>query len=256
MATVMSSCEKELDFKYIDIDPIIVIEGELTPDGVKVGLTMTTPMDEPMDRSHITDATVTLTDLTDEVDFTLAPDDDGFYVAATTGTDGHRYRLSVDRGAAHYEAETLMLGPTEITNLEFDWVKMPYDRVAILQAKFTDDPAVMQFYWVKLYRNGEIYSWEEVDDRSADNGTLTIFYMTTREDTDEEDDDRVIFDGDEITLSVAPITHEMHDYLEALKNDSNGPAMFTGDKCLGYFTATSPVERNIVFRLAEIPDAD
>jgi hypothetical protein len=46
----------------------------------------------------------------------------------------------------------------------------------------------------------------------------------------------------------------MHDYLEALQNDSNGPAMFSGDKCLGYFVATSPVSASIVFRPDEIPE--
>lgn len=65
LMTALTGCEKELDFKYHDIDPIVVIEGELTPDGAKVGITMTTPMDEPMDRTHLTDATVRIEDITE-----------------------------------------------------------------------------------------------------------------------------------------------------------------------------------------------
>lgn len=34
--------------------------------------------------------------------------------------------------------------------------------------------------------------------------------------------------------------------------DSSGPAMFSGGRCLGYFIATSPVERSVVFRPDEI----
>lgn len=49
LMAAMTSCEKELDFKYHDIAPLTVIEGELTPDGAKVGITLTTPMAEPMD---------------------------------------------------------------------------------------------------------------------------------------------------------------------------------------------------------------
>ena len=37
-------------------------------------------------------------------------------------------------------------------------------------------------------------------------------------------------------------------------NDSNGPAMFSGDKCLGYFMATSPVSESIAFHPDEIPE--
>lgn len=85
-------------------------------------------------------------------------------------------------------------------------------------------------------------------------GVSTFITMTTRRDTDEEDDDTVLFDGDVITVTVSPISLGMHDYLEALQNGSNGPAMFRGDKCLGYFMATSPVSDSIVFHPDEIPE--
>lgn len=79
----MASCEKELDFKYNDIEPLTVIEAEITPDGAKVGITLTTPMDEPMDRSHLTDAVVTLTDLTDGTVYDLSVDAEGFFTDPT-----------------------------------------------------------------------------------------------------------------------------------------------------------------------------
>ena len=129
---------------------------------------------------------------------------------------------------------------------------MPYDYVAVLQGKFLDNQSDSeQYYWVKLYRNGYIYQWAEVDDRTAEDGKVRVFTMTTRKDTDEEDEKSVLYDGDIITCTVM---EEMHNYLEALQNDSNGPFLFSGDRCLGYFIATSPVSDSITFHPDEIPE--
>ena len=251
----MSSCSKDLDFKYHDIDPLTVIEAELTPGGSRVAITLTTPMDEPMDRTRLTDATVTLRDLSAGTEFLLHADPDGYFTDPTPGIPGHDYRLTVQRGPAIYETETHMYPPTEIVSLEFNWINMPYDQVAVLQAQYLDDPSTDQeCYWVKLYRNGEIYSWQEQDDRGAVDGVATFFTMTSRRDTDEEDDDEVLFDGDEMTFTVTQISKAMHDYLEALQHDSNGPAMFTGPRVLGYFLASSPVSRTITFHPDQIPE--
>ena len=44
---------------------------------------------------------------------------------------------------------------------------MPYDEVAVLKGEFYDnDTSDDECYWIKLYRNGEIYMWEEMDDLS------------------------------------------------------------------------------------------
>ena len=72
-------------------------------------------------------------------------------------------------------------------------------------------------------------------------GVLTAVTMTSRNDTDAEDDESVLYDGDVISVSISTVSRVMYDYLEALQNDISGPAIFTGDKCLGYFMATSPV---------------
>ncbi|MDE6835901.1 MAG: hypothetical protein K2J03_02965, partial [Muribaculaceae bacterium] len=60
----LTGCEKELDFKYHDLESPLVIEATLSQEGSNVRLTHTTPMDEPMQRGRLTDATVSITDLT------------------------------------------------------------------------------------------------------------------------------------------------------------------------------------------------
>ena len=250
---ILCACEKELDFKYHDIEPLTVIEGELTPHGAKVAITLTTPMDELMDRKCLTDADVTITDLTDGVEYRLSADHDGYFTDTAAGKPGHRYRLTVVRDGNTYAMETMMYPATEIMDAQFNWISMPYDKVAVFQARYLDNPAYTgDCYWVKLYRNGEIYSWQEQDDRTASGGVNTFFTMTSRKDTDEEEDDEVLFDGDVMTVTVIPISREMHDYLEALQNDSNGPFLFSGPRVLGYFLASTPASRSVTFHPDEI----
>ena len=255
VAVLLAACQKDLDLKYHEIDALTVIEAELTPEGIMAGITLTTPMDMPMDRTRLTDATVTLTDLASGAVYDLEPDSDGYFADSTPGIPGHDYRLTVVRDGIVYEAETRMYPPTEIISMEFNWINMPYDQVAVFQGQFLDDAATEgDCYWIKLYRNGKIYLWQEADDRGAVDGVGSFFTMTSRRDTDQEDEDEVLFDGDVVTFSVCRISRAMHDYLEALQNDSNGPAMFVGPRCLGYFLATSPVSESITFHPDEIPE--
>ena len=253
MLLTLMSCEKNLDLKYHDIEPLTVIEAELTQEGIKVGLKLTTPMDEPMDRTLLTDAEIILTDINSGSEYNLTRDSEGYYVDATPGVIGHEYKLTVARNGDVYEAKTVMYPSTEIIGLEFNWINMPYDQVAVLQAQFMEDTSQDgDCYWIKLYRNGEIYLWQEADDRNAVNGIGTFLTMTSRKDTDEEEDDEVLFDGDVMTFSICRISRSLHDYLEALQNDSSGPAMFSGPRCLGYFIATIPASKSITFHPDEI----
>lgn len=266
---MLSSCEKEVDIKYHDIPPIPVIEAVLSPDGGKVGITLTTPMNEPITNDHLTDATVTLTDLTADRSYSLIPDDEGFYVDVTPGIYDHEYLLEVERKGYKYTAAATMYAPVEIYSAEFAWIKMPYDDVAVLQVRYSDNPTVSdQCYWVRVYRNGEIYQWNEQTDRTAENGVMNFFAMTSRRDIEAEDEGDVLKDGDIVRIDISPISRDMHDYLEALANDSSGPLMIDterlhqqadsgiADFCLGYFMATSTVSTTLVYHPDDIPYAD
>lgn len=242
-------CEKEIDFNYIDIEPLLVIEGALTQDGATVSLTLTTPMDEPMDKKCLTDAKVSITDITTGQIYPLTPDDDGIYLSNITGEENHTYLLEVERDGVAYKSESTMGAVSTITDMEFSWIKMPYDEVAVLQLSFTDNPNSRDdCYWVRLYRNGEAYQWAEVRDAGDEGGYVNKVFMTTRRDIDEEDEDDLLLDGDVVTATLVPISREMFSYLEALSvGNSNGPRMFEGGFCLGYFLAGPISRREIVF---------
>ncbi|MDE6683051.1 MAG: DUF4249 domain-containing protein, partial [Muribaculaceae bacterium] len=251
---LLAGCEKELDFKYHDIEPILVIEGSLTQTGAEVSLTLTTPMDEPMNREHLTDAEVMIADLTSGADFALAPDSEGVFISDVPGIEGHSYRLTVKRGGEVYISESIMGAEVDITAMEFNWIKMPYDYVAVLQVSFTDNPLSNDdCYWLRVYRNGEAYKWAEINDMLSANGIINEVMMTTRMDLDEEDEGDKLEDGDVIKATVVPVSREMYDYLEALSvGNSNGPRMFEGGFCLGYFLAAPITAKEVIFRPEEI----
>lgn len=251
----MTACKKEIDIDYKDIAPLTVIEGRLTQEGATIRISLTTPMDEPMDTTAITDAIVTLTDMTDGRTISLLPDCSGNYVSDEAGIPGHRYSLDVTRQNRSYRSESTMTLPTEIDTVELNWIRMPYDDVAIVKVRFNDtDSATGSCYWVRLYRNGEAYMWNLVTDMQADaSGLIDNLFMTSRRDLNEEDEATALRDGDILTATVTPIDRTMYDYLEALSADSNGPSLFAGDFCLGYFLAAPVASDTVTFHPAEIP---
>lgn len=249
MAVLAAGCEKELDFKYHDIEALTVMEGTLTESGADVTIRLTTPMDEPMDRTCLTDAQVTLSDLHTGERTVLTADDLGHYRSGAAGVPGHEYLLTVSRDGKEYTSASLMRRAPKIEGLEFKWISMPYDDVAALQVAFADsDPmAYGDCYWIRIYRNGEFYKWSTVQDDRAIDGILYDTVNTTRKDESAEDEDDLLVDGDEVRVTVAQVSKAFYDYLNAMSSDSNGPRMFQGDMCLGYFLAAGVSESAIVF---------
>lgn len=250
---LMQSCKKEIDIDYHDIEPLTVIEGQLTQNGAEVRITITTPMDEPMDKTLLTDANVVLTNLTTGEEEYLVTDEKGVFKTATPGIVGNEYELKMSRNGKTYSSRCKMPPAIELLGLEFNWIKMPYDHVAVLQVTFTDDTEETgECYWVRLYRNGEAYMWNLVTDIYASDGIINDVFMTSRKDLDEEDDATALRNGDIVSASVSPISRKMYDYLEAVSSDSNGPQLFEGDFCLGYFLASPVVESSVIFHPDEI----
>lgn len=254
LIVLMTSCEKELDFKYHEVDSQIVIEGAITQQGASVLITETTPMDEKLDLTPVTDADVVACDLNTGERRILYPNESGYFADDIPGEIGHEYRINVSYRGKSFEAECEMKPASQILGMEFQWIKMPYDYVAVLQVSFTDSDKDDDCYWIRLYRNEEPYMWIVSDDRRALNGVISEVVMTSRKDLDEEDEKSMLKDGDVVSASVAPISRSMYDYLNAIQADSNGPQMFTGDFCLGYFLAAPISVSSIEFKPDEMEE--
>lgn len=249
---LLFGCEKELDFKYHDVESQFVIEGNLTGKGAEVVLTYTVPMDDSLPAEKIVDAEVILEDLTDNSSFPLY-EEDGIFRNETPGIPDHSYCLRVKHGDNSYTSECLMRQGVEIIDLKFEWIKMPYDHVAILEVESTVSKTEGSAYWTRIYRNGEPYKWLVSHGSGAVNGVLNQTTFTTRQNLDEEDEKDMLKDGDVLKVVVLPISLEMYDYLTAISSDSNGPSMFSGGFCLGYFLAAEEAESSITFHPSEIP---
>lgn len=246
------SCEKELDFKYHDVESQLVIEGNLSEEGSQVTLSYTIPMDEPFPSKPVVDAEVILTDLTDNISYPLAQDK-GIFQNKISGIPGHTYELSVNHEGKTYKSTSLMRKGVEILELKFQWIKMPYDHVAVLEIISTVSEVEGTCYWTKIYKNGEPYKWLVSHGSGAIDEELTQTTFTTRQNPDDEDDEDNLKDGDVLKVVVLPVSLEMYDYVTGISSDSNGPAMFTGDFCLGYFLASEEAESSITFHPEEIP---
>lgn len=255
---IVASCEKEIDFEYKDIPEQQVIEGLMTQEGVCVRLTKTIPTDEPFNDNTITDAHVKVADTTTGEIYSLAPDEKGeFTYAGLTGETGHVYELTVTIGNDVYTSTSRMLPESQIVSSEFNWIKMPYDDVAVLKVQFTEVGDKKTHYWVRVYRNGEPYEWQALESRNAVGGIVTAMMMTSRKDVSAEDDASVLKEGDVVDIEVFTISEVMADYLDSLNNgDYNGNLMFSGSYCLGYFL-TAPVSRTqIIYHPDQIPYAE
>lgn len=255
LAFFLVSCEKELDFKYHDVESQLVIEATLSEAEAIVSLTNTIPMDDPLTVNRLTDADVSIKDNTDNIIFQLSSDIEGFFHGEIPGIPGHEYIIEVSRNGKDYLSSCRMSQPSRILSLDFQWIKMPYDYVAVLQVTFTDPiESSDDCYWIRLYRNGNSYMWLLSDDRKSVDGIINEVTMTSRKDISEEDDATVLQDGDVVSVTVAPISRAMYDYLTALQSDSNGPRMFEGDYCLGYFMAAPISKSEIIYRPSEMKE--
>lgn len=242
---ILSSCEKEIDFRYHDIDPIPVIEASLNDQGCDVIITLTTPMDETMNSNRITDANVSILDVNSGVEYDLHVNTEGIFHSSEAGIPGHDYQIIVKIGEETYTSTTRMLSPTEITDASFYWIKMPGDDMAALQVMFTDNVNTEDYYWIRIYRNGEMYSWSVINDHVASEGIVKEVITTTHKDPAQENENQIINSGDEIKVTVTPLNRKLFDYLNAIAGQSNGEPQFEGPVCLGYFIA-SPVSVSII----------
>ena len=249
---LLISCEKELDFKYHDVESQFVIEGTLSQQGIDVRLSYTTPMNEPFTSDYIMEAEVSLKDLTDGFVYNLSSEN-GNFINEIPGIPDHDYELTVNHRGKNYKSTCLMREGVEIVDLHFQWIKMPYDHVAVLEIISIVSEIEGTCYWTRIYKNGEPYKWLMSHGSGAIDGKLTQTTFTTRQNPDDEEDKDNLKEGDELTVMVWPISLEMYDYLVGITSDSNGPAMFSGDYCLGYFLAAENAESSIIFHPDDIP---
>ena len=253
----LTSCKKEIDFDFNEIEPLVVIEGRVTNEGTSVIITRSRSVTDSVSPRCLQGAAVTVT--ADGVATALTYDAaSDRYRSSMTGVAGKTYLLNVDFDGHHYEASAYMSPPAPILSADFCWMSVLDERVLVYELWAVDPfPDERNHYWYRIDRishhthlvdkkKSEPYRWGVLDDRGCPPGLVFLDMMSTSEKVMDEDEEenwkRILYDGDSIFCQLMTIDRPVYDYFSSLRAGQSGGANprsnITGG-CLGYFAAGS-----------------
>ena len=258
---LFTSCEKEIDVDYHQVDRLYVAEGLVTQDGktnrtnmpTYVRLTTTQDMTDNATNT-ITGATVVLSENGEVID-TLRYWRSGYYVSNCIGFKGCRYTMDIYLDGHHFQSSSVMQSEPQLSSFRFVWKDVLTERMLFADLKIDDISGENNYYFMHIYRNGVGYRWAVMDDSHNPGGELQqLFSCTTERNLDKNDDDG-LKDGDKIHVEVRSIDRRTYDYfysLQVMQNSSTNPVQnFTGG-CLGYFSACHIISYDTTFRRADV----
>ena len=253
----LTACEKELDFEYHETEPVVVIEGRVTNEGTEIVITKSRSVTDSV-RGRCRQGALVAVSVGGKkipVEYNAATDS---YRSALTGEPGHTYTLTVDFEGRHYEATSTMPPAAPIISAEFLWQPVLKERLLVYEVWAADpEPDVRNYYWYRMDRRSEHqhlkdkdlsqpYRWAVFDDRGNPPGRIYRDLMCTSEramdDDKEEDWERLLYDGDEISFTLMTIDRSVYDYYASLRAGQNGganPRSNISGGCQGYFAAGS-----------------
>lgn len=269
----LTSCKKEIDFDFNEIEPLVVIEGRVTNEGTKVVITPSRSVTDSIRPRCLQGATVAITA---EGISTIVPYDEtsDSYCSPLSGIPGTTYQLSVDYNGYHYEASAMMPEPAPIISADFYWMTMLDERMLVYELWALDPyPSQRNQYWYRIdrithhphfqgKRTTEPYRWGVLDDRGCPPGYVFLDMMSASEKTMDKDEEEhwksILYDGDSITCQLMTIDRPVYDYFSSLRAGQSGganPRTNISGGCLGYFAAGSVTRTDtIVFRRSNVKE--
>ena len=267
----LTSCKKEIDFDFNEIEPLVVIEGRVTNEGSKVLITPSRSVTDSIHPRCLQGATVTISAEGNTIILPYDEASDSYY-SPFSGVAGTTYQLSVDYDGHHYEASALMMEPAPIVSADFYWMTMLDERMLVYELWALDPyPSQRNQYWYRIdrithhphfegKRMTEPYRWGILDDRGCPPGYVFLDMMSASEKTmDKDEEDRwksILYDGDSITCQLMTIDRPVYDYFSSLRAGQSGganPRTNISGGCLGYFAAGSVTRTDtIVFYRSDV----
>jgi len=248
---LFSSCEKEIDIDYHQIDPLYVVEAYVSDNGMQARISMTNDMDNNDTSSSISGANVTITG-SDGSSETLPYVGDGTYKSFVCGTPGVEYRIDIDLDGHHFSSTSTMQEMPELNEFHFFWQNVVGQKILMAELLFQDIPNEDNWYFVHLYKNNTGFSWAVKRDEVNPDGEIQQLFSFGREDSDDED---MLREGDRLHLELRAIDQRTFDYfysMQIMDNTGTNPIQnFTGG-CLGYFSAYSEVTYDCVFHFSDV----
>lgn len=155
---LLSSCIDVIDLDIDEATPRIVIDGKINDKSfAEVKITSSIRIKDRNEFPAITDAKVTLTDVTSGVSQELIQTFPGVYASTElAGISGHTYHLLVVRSTEEYSATSTMPFPVEIKKLDFEesYRFHSSEKAYRLVATFDDPDTMGNNYRYVMYQNG------------------------------------------------------------------------------------------------------
>lgn len=249
--TFLSSCKKDIEVDYHQVEPLYVVEASVSDSGMKARISLTNDMDNNSTMSQISDATVIITG-SDGSSVTLPYVSNGTYKSVATGIPGVEYRIDIDIDGHHFSSTSVMQEMPELNDFHFMWKTIIQQKLLMAEALFQDIPNQDNWYFIHLYRNDSGLRWAVKRDDVDPDGELQQLFSFGTEDSDDED---MLHEGDRMHLELRAIDKRTYDYfysMQIMDNTGTNPIPnFTGG-CLGYFSAYSEVTYNCIFHTADV----
>lgn len=235
---VLTSCEKDIDFEYRNIEPLYVIESSISNEGAKASITQTLDMTSSDDPKGIDGAIVTIT-TDDGTIYALKDNGDGTYSSdEAKGIAGHTYTLTANINGKITRSTSVMQDELHLDSAYFAKAKMMGADMYMFIADLITDCSDNNYYHLIMYRNGEYYNWSATDNHGGPKiCELGIGCYISQNENHEED---IIHNGDTITAEIRRINKHTYDFLDTVylgAEEKCNPKSNFSNGVLGYFSA-------------------
>lgn len=248
-AIAVTACEKVIEPDFKNIEPQLVIEGEISdqPQNSQVRISRSTSFSEPGSFNGVTVAVVRVSDDLGNSE-TLTMQAPGIYQATTlTGVSGRTYFLNVYCDGKEYTSTCKMPGAVTVDTL-FQMTQIANDNTRrFLIPVYNDPPSEINFYRVKVYANHKPINKIFARTDRLTNGTKVTqpvgpFFLD-------------LLPGDTAKVVLYGIDKSVYDYFNGLEQALDGnsaapanPVNTISGGCLGYFSAHSQSERKLLVK--------
>lgn len=256
-----AACTKTLEMDYDEIEPMLVVQGNVSTDGMLVYLRHHSNMADTMNKEGVPGALVTIAG-SDGFEETLEYGDGRYYSPSNAkGVPGVTYTLRVECEGKVCHAQSTMPAPVDIDSVRWDWMPIINDvSIRIAKVFLTDDPSTTDYYYLEMTRDGKVMKTGV----SSDGGLSEAYNyfnwgMTSKNNQETEEEELkktgkrkgdVLYAGDRLTISLRTLDWSAFHYFATVEENGKGvnpESNLQGEGCLGYFSAYGVSHANVVF---------
>lgn len=262
MAVAITSCTKTIEIDYDEIDPLLVVQGDISDNGMRVYLNKTSNMTDTVGKAGLPGAVVTVTG-SDGFEETFEYGDGVYYSPSNAvGVPGVTYKLHIVYEDKECTAESTMPERVDIDSVAFCWQPIINDiDIQMMKVYITDDPDVANYFYLSILRNNKTVEYTS----SSDDGLTNFFNyismgISSRNMIEDEADERkktgivkgdVLYAGDRIKVELRSCDYNFYHYLSTGSHNSDGvnpEGNIVGDGFLGSFSAYSTSNVEMVYK--------